>query len=147
MANVYNIAKKMLVDGDLDLDAPADIRCMLFTDAGPPAFDPDEANITAVLVANTEVSVGGYARQELAGEVTSQDDANNRADCSATKATFAALVDGETVAAALVYLHVGADGVNIPMCWYNVTDTATNGGNIEIRFDNVDGVGDYLRLG
>lgn len=149
MANVYNVAKKRLADGDLDLNLPADLRMLLLQSSGPPVFNADHATITAVLgdAANTEVSVGGYSRQALTGEITAQDDTNDRMEASANKVTFAALAAGQTIGAAVLYDEGGGtDGTRYPIAYYELTDTATNGGDQEVRFSGVDGVGVYLRL-
>jgi hypothetical protein len=106
----YNIAAKMLLDGDLDFDAPDDIRVMLLeTDAE----DRDHADLAEIITAGAvELTSTNYSRQALGSEATSQDDANDRAEFDAADATFSGVeqASAETVVAAIVYLHV--DGTN-----------------------------------
>jgi hypothetical protein len=143
MANfLYNVAKKQLLDGDLDFDAPQDIRVLLLeteTDA-----DPDDLTVAAVLAraGTTELTNTGYARQALTGETTSQDDVNDRAEFDAGDATFTAVEAGNNVVAFLIYKHVTNDADSIPI---GLVDTATglpitpNGSDITIAW-NAEGI-------
>lgn len=141
MANfVYNVAKKQLVDGDLDLNLPDDIRVLLLEAATDE--DPDDATVSAVLgrAGTTELTSTGYSRQALTGETTSQDDPNDRAEFDADDAVFSGVsqAGSETVVAYLVYKHVTDDTDSIPILF---VDTATglpltpNGSDITIQWD------------
>lgn len=142
MANfVYNIAKKGLVDGTIDLDtAGDDIRILLLQAATDE--DPDDATVQAVLAraGTTELTSTGYARQALAGEATTNDTANDRAEFDATDVTFSSVsqASSETVIGYVIYKFVTADSDSIPILF---VDTATgipltpNGSDITITWD------------
>jgi hypothetical protein len=103
MANVYNISKFNLCNGNLDLDATGtDLRLLLLLSSGPPQFNADDATIQAVLAQtyHTECTASGYSRTALTGEVTSNDTGNDRTDCSANKVTFTSVASGQTIGAA-----------------------------------------------
>jgi len=96
-------------------------------------------------VASYELTVSGYARQTLSGLASFEDDSNDQAGLDADDATFSSLTAGETVGAAVLFIYstsetggaandttsdTGQDVIAI----YDVTDTATNGGDISIQF-------------
>lgn len=141
MANfVYNIAKKQLLDGDLDFNLPQDIRVLLLESATDE--NPDDTTVQAVLAraGTTELTSTGYARGALSGEGTTQDDANDRAEFDATDLTFSSVsqATSETVVAYVIYKHVTNDTDSIPIAF---VDTASglpltpNGSDITITWD------------
>jgi hypothetical protein len=145
MANfVYNIAKKQLLDGDIDFNAPDDIRILLLEAATDE--NPDDVDVQAVLAraGTTELTSTGYARQALAAEATSQDDANDRAEFDANDVTFSAVsqAGSETVIGWLLFKFITDDASSIPIAF---VDTATglpltpNGSDITITW-NVEGI-------
>lgn len=85
-----------------------------------------------------EISVGGYARQTLA-LTAFEDDTNDFAGLDSPDKTFSALVAGQTVGGAVLYRYstsggtTGDTGQDL-VCFYDVTDTPTNGGDITIQF-------------
>lgn len=141
---VYNVAKKQLLDGDLDFNAPNDIRVLLLEAATDE--NPDDATVQAVLAraGTTELTSTNYSRQALTGETTSQDDANDRAEFDAADVTFSSVsrAGSETVVAFVVYKHVTADSDSIPIAF---VDSATglpltpNGSDITIAW-NAEGI-------
>lgn len=145
MANfVYNVAKKQLLDGDLDFNAPNDIRILLLELATDE--NPDDDTVAAVLAraGTTELTSTGYARQALAGETTSLDDPNDRAEFDANDVTFSAVSQAaaETVVGWLVFKFITDDNGSIPIIF---VDTATglpltpNGSDITITW-NAEGI-------
>ena len=65
---LYNVAAKRAMDGDLDLNAPADLRVLLLT---TDAENKDHANLAAIITAGAvEATHTGYARQSLSGDST-----------------------------------------------------------------------------
>ena len=69
---IYNVAAKRAMDGDLDLNAPSDLRVLLL---GTDAEDRDHANLAAIITAGAVESTNtGYSRQSLAGDSTAQDE-------------------------------------------------------------------------
>jgi hypothetical protein len=141
---VYNIAKKQLLDGDIDFNAPDDIRILLLEAATDE--NPDDVTVQAVLAraGTTELTSTGYARQALAGEATSQDDANDRAEFDANDVTFSAVSQAaaETVIGWVVFKFITDDAGSIPIIF---VDTATglpltpNGSDITITW-NAEGI-------
>ena len=132
---VYNVAKKQLVDGNLDLDSGGDdIRSLLLT--GSVTINPDHATVAAVVAANTEASDGSYSRVAATGEATSQDDTNDRAEFDINDLDYGAL-DNETPTAVLIYKFVTNDSDSIPI---SIHDTgfgaAANGAGYVVSFPN-----------
>lgn len=138
-AFTYNVAKKQLLDGDLDFNAPNDIRVLLLEAATDE--NADDATVSAVLAraGTTELTSTGYSRQALTGETTSQDDANDRAEFDADDVTFSSVSQAasETVVAVVYYKHVTDDTDAIPIAF---DDSLTglpltpNGSDITITF-------------
>lgn len=96
-------------------------------------MDPDHADIAAILIAGTEAVAGGgsYARQTLAGNSITQDDANDRAVFDGTDvATFGNLGIGINIRGAIVYFDPTTGDANcVPISWNQfAADTPTNGG-------------------
>lgn len=147
MANVYNGVLKRLVDADIDGNLPSDFRCLLLRSDGgnTPTFDATDVTVADMdaTAGNTEVSVGGYARQTMTSEGTI---AGPPAAMQAQKCTFTALAAGQDVGAAVVYVHVTNDADSYVVAFFDLTNTPTNGGNIEVRWNNVDGVGTFLSV-
>lgn len=139
---VYNIAKFQLMNADLDLNAPDDIRVLLLEANSD--INPDNATVSAVLgnAGTTEYSGTGYTRTDgtLTGEGTTQDDANDRAEFDATDAVFSTVSQdaAETVTGYLIFKWVTTDADSIPIMF---DDTATglpltaNGSDITITWD------------
>ncbi|MCL4764528.1 MAG: hypothetical protein KJ018_22570, partial [Burkholderiales bacterium] len=130
MANlVTNKLKYELMTGDANLDA-ADLRVLLLTTTG--SVTPD-TNVVNDIVAN-ELAVSGYARQAIAGETVTEDDANDFAYLDATDATFSALATGATIGWAALLRQVTNDTDSPVYAGYDVTDTPTNGSDQVIQW-------------
>lgn len=144
MANVYNRSKLELLNGDTDVNegTAGRFRMLLLKSL---AFNPDHNVVNDLTPGTNELTVGGYARQNLTSVATAQDDTNDRADAQADQVTFASLTAGETIIAAVVYRHITNDTDSVLLAYYDVADTATNGGDVIIQFDGMD-PGDFLRL-
>ena len=137
---VYNIAAQRLLEGDLDLNAPADLRVLLLT---TDAEDRDHASVQAIKTAGAvEASYGGYSRQALTGDSTSLDNPNDRAEYTANNITFASVPAGVTIVAAVVYLHVdGTDPNDVPVAHVDSGGfpVAGNGSDIQVQW-NAEGI-------
>lgn len=130
MANsVTNKGKFEIFTGTADLDA-SDLRVLLLKSTGTPTAD---TNFISDVVAD-EISVGGYSRQALTGETVTEDDANDFAYLDANDPTFAALAAGQTVGWMCLFRQTGADATAPIYANYDLTDTATNGGDITVVF-------------
>lgn len=133
---VYNVACKQLLDGDLDFDAPNDIRVLLLESGSD--VNKDDATIQAVLgrAGTTELSSTNYSRQSLANEATSQDDVNDRAEFDADDVTFSNLVQAgsETIVKYLVYKHVTNDTDSLPILQADISPAITPNGDFTIQW-------------
>lgn len=130
MANsVTNKCKFEVFTGTADLDA-SDLRVLLLKSVAAPNAD---TNFISDVVAD-EISVGGYARQALAGETVTEDDANDFAYLDATDPVFTALVAGQTIGWMCLFRQTGADATAPIYCNYDLTDTPTNGGDVTVVF-------------
>ena len=153
MANVFNVGKKQVMDAGVVTTAQSK-RAMLLeaTSAFPIAGTHlDYTSITNMLAnASWTELVENPSRVDMASLGTTQDDVNDRATAQSQKATFTAVASGGTIVAVVV-IHVAAPGTpndanDEPMTAHDVTDTPTNGGDIEIRWNGTDGTDDFLRL-
>lgn len=140
---VYNKAAQELADGTIDLLTDS-IKTMLVTSQYTPArtdlvVDAGGANDAL----DAEISVSGYTggwggsgRKALASKAVVVDQANNRAEFSAGDLTWTSLGSGATIAAMLLIKEGGSNDTTSRLIAYlDVTNTATNGGNIAFNFD------------
>ena len=139
MANVYNRFKKDILDGIVDISA--DNLDVLLLDSTH-VFDQDEDFVSQIVA--DEITVAGYARQNLTGVVVTEDDVNNRGDAAANQVVFSGMASGQTVGSAVVFRFNAADAAAELIAFYDVTDTATAVGSITIQFDGLS-PGDFLR--
>lgn len=131
MANgVYNRGKYLVATAALNL-ATADLRMLLVKSTY--AFDADHNFVADVVAGAQEISVAGYARQALAAKTVTEDDANDFAYLDADDPVFAALVAGQTVGGAVLFIHTGNDATAQLVGFYDLADTLTNGGDITVQ--------------
>lgn len=132
-SSLYNTGLEKLLDGTLNLDGSADVRCLLLKSGY--TFDADHDVVNDLTPGSNEISVSGYARQALTGEVITRVDASDRVMFDADDVTFAALAAGQTVIAAVLYIHTGSDATAQLLAYIDIADTATNGGDIVIQWN------------
>lgn len=102
-----------------------------FLDEGG-ANDPVDAEIN---VTGYTSGYAGSGRKTLASKTVTVDDTNNRVAVDAADVTWTALGAGATIAAGIVHKRGGANDTTAQMIAYqDVTDTATNGGDITLQF-------------
>lgn len=146
MANgVYNKGLEELAQATTDLQG-ADLRLMLVKSSY--TFNKDHLTVddgSANDPASHEVTVSGYARQALANEVVTRDDTNDFTYLDADDVVFTALAAGETIGGAVLFRHTGADGTAPLIAFYDLVDTATNGGNVTVQW-NTPANGGVLKL-
>lgn len=143
MANLmYNRFKAACTSATEDATAQIDwkgstIKVMLVTAAYTPNADDDFATTPAA----SEISVTGYApgfagagRKTLGTKTATVNDTNDRGDFGAANLTWTALGSGATIAGAVVYKHNTSDADSPLICYLDVADTATNGGDISLNF-------------
>lgn len=91
-------------------------------------FNADHATMTSV-------GSGIGTDQTVAGKSIVVDTANDFGFWkSTTNPTWSAVSAGSTVGGAVLYKFVTVDGDSIPCCYYDLTDTATNGGDITMTW-------------
>lgn len=130
MANgVYNKGKYLLATG-LNLSS-ADVRLLLVKSTY--TFNPDH-NFISPDVGAEEISVGGYARQALTTKTVTEDDTNDFAYLDADDLVFTSLVAGQTIGGAILYQYNAADASAALLAFFDLTDTATNGGNVTVQW-------------
>jgi hypothetical protein len=111
-------------------EASSDIRAMLCMTNTTADTDQDAATLSAITTLD-EYSGSGYARASLAAQTITRDDANNRAELSATSP----ISFGSTVAAAirsaagiLLYRHIDGTAANDqPIAWIDTGGFPVNG--------------------
>lgn len=136
----YNVFKKTVLDGAIDLDTGGDDIQVLLLEAATDE-NKDDATISAVLAraGTTELTSTGYSRTALTGEATSQDDTDDEGVFDADNVTFSAVSQAasETVVAAIVYKEVGADTVDVPLLFLDSLTNlpfTPNGSDIQITW-------------
>lgn len=140
---VYNKAAEELNNGTINLltdtiktvlvnSTYTAARTDLVADAGG-ANDVVDAEIN---VTGYTRGWGGAGRKSLASKTVAVDQANNRAEFDAADLTWTALGSGATIAAMVLVKEGGANDTTTRLIAYlDVTDTATNGGDIGFTFD------------
>lgn len=143
MANVFNIAKKALLDATLDMDSDV-MRIMLFT-LSPAALTTTQKNLTTVSAvlgdsAFTEAADSSYTGQGASGRLTltvsapTQDDTNDWAEIDATDPVWTSL-SSMTLTGAMIFKFVTDDAGSTPVGFYDFSsDLVCNGGNVTVQF-------------
>lgn len=136
MANgVFNNAKASIGNGSLDLDT-ATLKVMLVNSTY--VFNPDQVYIDNVAAGDPidhEISVSGYARQTLTSKVVVKDDTNDFAYLDGDDVMFSSLAAGQVIGGAILFNDAGgADTARIVIAFYDLVNTATNGGNAAVTW-------------
>ena len=152
---VYNLAKKELLDGLLDLTG--DVIHNALIQILSTVDDPDHNNLSDLTLGTNEMSQTGYVsghgnagRKILdQGGVASVDDANNRGEWvisnSATPPPYEVVwtslgVEGQTVRGDVIHRKGTSDDTDaLNIVYVALADTVTNGGDFTIQFD-ADGI-------
>lgn len=128
---IYNEGKRLILAGGV----PATLGVMLVKPTY--AADPDQAAIddgTTNDPASHELTASGYARQALAGAVIGKDLITDFAYLDATDTVFGALLLGDTIGGIVVYKEGASDTVRVPLFFYDIPDTPTNGSAITVQW-------------
>lgn len=120
---MYDIARAGLLDGTIDLDTDT-IQAALITTTYTPSYT--EATTTTSLAESigTDQTLSVTMGSGTAG-----------GQFDATDPTWTAVSGGSTISGCLIFKFVSNDSDSIPICWLELTDTATNGGDITVNFD------------
>ena len=133
MANVfYNEGATSIVNRNIDLIADT-IKLMLVNSVYTPNPDHDFIDEGGANDA-VDARISGTTDQTLGSKVIGKDDTGDFTYFDAADATFTSVPGGSTVVACIAYKDTGTSTTSKMICYLDVTDTATNGGNITIQF-------------
>lgn len=146
---VYNIAKKEVMDGTLNLNTDT-LKVMLVNATYTPNADDDVVDaggandaVDAEIAATNYVGGwGGSGRKTLSNKVFQEDDANDRAELHADNITWTALGGAQNdtiVGAVIVKEGVSDDTTSRLIAYIDLADTTTNGGDFTIQW-NAEGI-------
>jgi len=139
-SGAYSRGVLKVLDGTIDMDTST-LKVMLLKSSY--VYDPDHSAVSS-LTEITGVSgyTGGYGGAgRKTGTITlTEQTANNRVVVIIGDLTWTTLGTGDTIGgAALIFETGGADSSAIPLAFFDVTDTPTNGGDITLDFDGTNG--------
>jgi len=127
---VYNLGATNLCGEATAIDWEADtIKARLVASS----FTPDKDNTT--MTGHTAIGTD----QTLGSKTRAVDNANDRVVFDAADPTWTAVAGGSTVGTVDIFKFVSNDAGSTPIASLDITDTATNGGDITITF-NANGV-------
>lgn len=128
---VYNVGAFNFASQACNWDTSSNLKVLLVTSTY--TADKDHADVADV---TNEVTVSGYARQSLAAASTTitNDTTNDRCVFDGPDVTFSALAAGETVGGAVIFEDLGADADSPLICFVDLTNTASNGGDMTITW-------------
>lgn len=138
---VYTGAKTDVLQGEIDLDAPNDIRALLVMTNTTADTEQDDHFIGDIGTLD-EMDGANYVRKALTGETVNQDDANNRAEFDAADVTWTALGAGaRSIAGVVIFKFVTNDADSVLLAYIDTGGfpIAANGGDITITW-NAEGI-------
>lgn len=140
---VYNNLKHGLAAGTIDLAADT-LKVMLVTsgytfNADHDFLDEGGAND----LTDHEISVTGYTpgfggagRKTLASKTFTENDTNDRGEFDAADLVWTTLGSGATIDAAVVIKEITNDAASVPLIYFDLTATPTNGGDFTLSFSS-----------
>lgn len=135
---IYNEAKKLILDGTIDLDTH-DMRVALIMNGT--TADTENDGITKMNSFTTldECDASGYARVALASKVVNKDDANDRAEFDAADISFTGLGGNATRDYQGVLLYKRVDGTaanDIPVAFIPFNTSLNKGASqVDVPWD------------
>lgn len=145
-SGAYQYGMSKILDGTIDLDTTT-LKIMLL--ASSYTYNPDHDGVDDL----TEISgasgyTGGFggAGRKTATVAISVDNTNNKVIVTFTDLTWTALGTGATIGGAALVREITNDAGSIPICFFDLTDTPTNGGDITIDFAAAGANGGNLQL-
>lgn len=124
---VYNEGAESLLDGSINWGSDT-IKARLLASSATPNKDDDD-------MASGYSAIG--TDQTLGSKTRTKDDTNDRVVYDAADPTWTAVAGGSTVGWCIIYKDNG--GNHVPIAALDISDTATNGGDITIQF-SADGI-------
>jgi hypothetical protein len=149
----YNLGLKEVTDNTLDIDTDT-LKVMLVTSGYVPDQDDDVVDAAGANdPIDHEISVTGYtpgwgnSGRKTPSIVVVENDTDNRVDIGIqSDLVWTSLGVGATIAGAILIKEGGAnDTTSRLICYWDVTDTPTNGGDITLDF-TVAASGGNIRL-
>lgn len=133
MANLmFNEGNESIVDRTIDLLADT-IKLMLVTSAYTPDKDHEFID-TGGASDPVDARVPGTTDQTLGSKAIAKDTTNDHVSFDAADPTFTAVTSGATVAGAIAYKDTGTPTTSKMLCYLDLPDTPTNGGDITVQF-------------
>lgn len=150
----YNNGLMKCLDGTIDLDAANQCKLMLIKTTY--TFDgttQDENVISTSLTAAEITGVSGYVggfngagRKAMTMTIQANDTvAPGRVEIAIPDQSWTALGAGDTIGGVALVREVTADSDSIPIAFWDVANTITNGGNIDLDFATL-GAGGNLQI-
>lgn len=131
MANLtYNEGIESIVDRNIDYIADT-IKAILLSSTYSPNKD-DQFIDTGGASDPVDARIG--TDQTLGSKATGKDTTSDFAYLDAADPTWTAVAGGSTVVGVGVYKDTGTPTTSKLICYLDVTDTATNGGDITVQF-------------
>lgn len=133
----FNKGKFHILGGTINLTSDT-IKVMLVKTSY--TFDVDHNFISDVSTHELGVSgytagFGGAGRKTLASKTFTEDDTNDLAYFDALDITWTSLGAGETIGGAILVKEVTVDGDSPVIAFMDLSDTATNGGDITVAWN------------
>lgn len=133
MANLmFNEGNESIIDRTIDLLADT-IKIMLVSSTYSPNKD-DQFIDTGGASDPVDARIPGTTDQTLASKAIAKDTTSDHVSFDATDPVFTAVTAGATVAGAVVYKDTGTPTTSKSLCYLDLPDTATNGGDITVQF-------------
>jgi hypothetical protein len=88
-----------------------------------------------ISVTNYTGSFAGSGRKTLSGKTVTEDDTNDLAYFDASDLTWTTLGSGATIGGAILVRELTTDANSVLIAFVDLTDTATNGGDITITWN------------
>ncbi len=150
---VFTNAKRMILAGELDMDASGDdLRVMLLADASSAGTEEDAATISAFTTKGEWIGAGYVAGgKALTGKAVTANDSNNRGEFNANDSVWpnmgpagsgfmsSSSLGVGSIVAALLYKYVdGTDANNIPVAYAtnNNFPLVPDGSDVAIRWNS-----------
>ena len=144
MSFVYNEFKRALAEGEINLNATDDIRCVLVMTNTTFDIDDDINTLSGVTTADyydgaNHDSTNGHA---LASEVVTEDSGNNRAEFDAADLVFTALGVGTRQAQGIVvFKWITNIGSSMPIAFIDTGGFPFDGNGGDVTFQwNAEGI-------
>lgn len=140
----YNKGKFLLLNGSINLTSDT-IKVMLVSSAY--TFNADhnfvsDVSANEISVTNYTGGFGGGGRQTVGTKTFTEDDTNDWAYFDAADNVWTALGAGATIGGAILIKEITNDAASPLIAFLDLTDTATNGGDITIAWNS----GGLIRL-